>query len=187
MRNCAGLYRFVDWLLRWTDTVQSILLKMNNTVKIRYQLYTFQFVCYGERNEQKGTLNLSAFAGYPQLVSAFLLHNYRWPVIYVLGAKSQSQPAQQAFPCGLGTKNEEQESKTSRKMAQVKERAGGGEERKFPSFPSPSPSFIFWHSFHFSRGQSRGSRSSTSVFLFSQIKQKRLLRRLSQSGKLTRN
>ena len=36
MRNCAGLYRFVDWLLRWTDTVQSILLKMNNTVKIHY-------------------------------------------------------------------------------------------------------------------------------------------------------
>ena len=36
MRNCAGLYRFVDWLLRWTDTVQSILLKMNNTVKIRF-------------------------------------------------------------------------------------------------------------------------------------------------------
>ena len=143
MRNCAGLYRFVDWLLRWTDTVQSILLKMNNTVKIRYQLYTFQFVCYSERNEQKRTLNMSAFAGYPQLVSAFLLHNYRWPVIYVLGAKSQSQPAQHAFPCGLGTKNEEQESKTSRKMAQVKERAGGGEERKFPFFPSPSPLFHF--------------------------------------------
>ena len=36
MRNCAGLHRFVDWLLRWTDTVQSIPLKMNNTVKIRY-------------------------------------------------------------------------------------------------------------------------------------------------------
>ena len=40
-------------------------------------------------------------------------------------------------------RNEEQESKTSRKMAQVKERAGGGEERKFPSFPSPSPLFHF--------------------------------------------
>ena len=86
---------------------------------------------------------MSAFAGYPQLVSAFLLHNYCRPVIYVLGAKSQSQPAQQAFPCGLGTKNEEQESKTALKMAQVKERAGGGEERKFPSFPSPSPPLSF--------------------------------------------
>ena len=28
-------------------------------------------------------------------------------------------------------------------MAQVKERGGGGEERKFPSFPSPSPHFHF--------------------------------------------
>ena len=33
--------------------------------------------------------------------------------------------------CGLGAKNEEQETKTARKMAQVKERGGGGgEERK---------------------------------------------------------
>ena len=39
-------------------------------------------------------------------------------------------PAQQAFPCGLGAKNEERESKTARKMAQVKEQGGGGEERK---------------------------------------------------------
>ena len=31
---------------------------------------------------------------------------------------------------GLGAKNEERESKTSRKMAQVRERGGGGEERK---------------------------------------------------------
>ena len=31
---------------------------------------------------------------------------------------------------GLGAKNEERESKTARKMAQVKERGGGGEERK---------------------------------------------------------
>ena len=34
------------------------------------------------------------------------------------------------FPCGLGSKNEERESKTARKVAQVKERGGGGEERK---------------------------------------------------------
>ena len=35
--------------------------------------------------------------------------------------------------CGLGAKNEEQETKTARKMAQVKERGGeggGGRERK---------------------------------------------------------
>ena len=33
--------------------------------------------------------------------------------------------------CGLGAKNEEQETKTARKMAQVKERGGGvGGERK---------------------------------------------------------
>ena len=48
----------------------------------------------------------------------------------------------------------------------------------FLSFPSPSPppSFIFWLSFHFSRGQNRKSRSS--VFLCSKTKRKRLLRRL---------
>ena len=42
------------------------------------------------------------------------------------------------FPCGLGAKNEEQESKTMRKMAQVKER-GGGE----PLGSISSPSFLF--------------------------------------------
>ena len=39
-------------------------------------------------------------------------------------------PALQAFVCGLGAKNEKQETKTARKMTQVKERGGGGEERK---------------------------------------------------------
>ena len=34
-------------------------------------------------------------------------------------------------------------------MAQVKERGGGGEETSLPSF-------IFYLSFHFSRGQNRG-------------------------------
>ena len=34
------------------------------------------------------------------------------------------------FLCGFGAKNEEQESKTARKMARLKERGGGGEERK---------------------------------------------------------
>ena len=48
--------------------------------------------------------------------------------------------------------------------------------QSFPSFPSPSPTFIFWLLFHFSRGQNRESRSS--VFLCSETKRKRLLRRL---------
>ena len=34
------------------------------------------------------------------------------------------------FLCGLGAKNEEQESKTVGKITQVKERGGGEEERK---------------------------------------------------------
>ena len=46
----------------------------------------------------------------------------------------------------------------------------------FLSLPLPSPSFIFWLSFHFSRGQSR--KSSSSVFLCSETRRKRLLRRL---------
>ena len=50
-------------------------------------------------------------------------------------------------------------SKTARKMA----------------LPPP-PSFIFWLSFHFSRGQNRESRSS--VFPCSETARKRLLRRL---------
>ena len=33
-------------------------------------------------------------------------------------------PAQQAFPCGFGAKNEEPGSKTAQKMARVKERGG---------------------------------------------------------------
>ena len=60
--------------------------------------------------------------------------------------------------------NEEQESnkqsKTARKMAQVKE--WGGVRKKAPS---PPPPFIFWLSFYFSRGHNR-------------TKQKCLLRRL---------
>ena len=42
--------------------------------------------------------------------------------------------------------------------------------------PSPLPSFIFWLSFHFPRGQNRKYRSS--VFFCSETKRKRLLRRL---------
>ena len=40
----------------------------------------------------------------------------------------------------------------------------------FPSFPSPSPSFIFWLSFHFSRGQNR--KSPSPVFLCSKTKRR---------------
>ena len=35
---------------------------------------------------------------------------------------------------------------TARKMARVKERGGVGKKARKPSFPSPSPSFIFWPS-----------------------------------------
>ena len=54
-----------------------------------------------------------------------------------------------AFLCGLGAKNQERESKTARK--------------------------VFWLSFHFSRGQNR--KFPSSVFLCSETKRKRLLRR----------
>ena len=42
---------------------------------------------------------------------------------------------------------------------------GVGKKRKFPSFPSPFPSFIFCLWFHFSRGQNRESRSSVFFLL----------------------
>ena len=67
----------------------------------------------------------------------------------------------------------------------VKDREKSGASKRagrgwFPSFPYPSPSFTFWLSFHFSRGQNR--KSPSSVFLCSETKRKRLLRRLI-SGK----
>ena len=46
--------------------------------------------------------------------------------------------------------------------------------------PSPPPSFTFWLSFHFSRGQNR--KSPSSVFLCSETKRKRLLRRLHNTS-----
>ena len=60
-------------------------------------------------------------------------------------------------------------------------RAGRGWGRKEGNFnflpsPPPPPTFTFWLLFHFSRGQNRESRSS--VFLCSETKRKRLLRRL---------
>ena len=58
-------------------------------------------------------------------------------------------------------------------------RAGRGWGRKegFLPSPPPSPFFTFWLSFHFSRSQNR--KSPSSVFLCSETKRKRLLRRLS--------
>ena len=47
-------------------------------------------------------------------------------------------------------------------------------------FPSPPPSFTFWLSFHFSRCQYR--KSPSSVFLCSETKRKRLLRRLHNTS-----
>ena len=67
-------------------------------------------------------------------------------------------------------------------LRQVNERGEGREDMKkrkvFPS--SPTPSFIFWLSFHFSRDQNRKSRSSAGslVFLCSETTRKRLLRGL---------
>ena len=66
-------------------------------------------------------------------------------------------------------------------MARV---SGEGVGKKgFPSFPFPSPSFIFCLSFHFSRGQNRESHSS--VFLCSETARKRLLRRLTSCSIVT--
>ena len=49
-----------------------------------------------------------------------------------------------SFPFGFEAKNEKRESETTRKLARVKERGGGGEENKATRFlPSPPPSFIF--------------------------------------------
>ena len=75
----------------------------------------------------------------------------------------------------------EQRTRTARKMAPIKERGGGREEKKETRFlpsPPPTPSFIFWLSFHFSRGQNRKSRYWD--FLRSKTKRKRLLGRLPQ-------
>ena len=43
---------------------------------------------------------------------------------------SCKQPAQKAFPCDFGAKNEERESKTAHKIDGVKERGGGGQKKK---------------------------------------------------------
>ena len=48
--------------------------------------------------------------------------------------------------------------------------------KRFLPSPPPPPSFTFWLSFHFSRGQNR--KSPSSVFFCSETKRKRLLRRL---------
>ena len=60
---------------------------------------------------------------------------------YKLKRTLRSLPSKR-FLCGLGAKNEEQESKTARKMTRAKERGRGEEERK-ETFPSPSTFFHF--------------------------------------------
>ena len=55
--------------------------------------------------------------------------------------------------------------------------------KRFLPFPPPPPSFTFWLSFHFSRGQNR--KSPSSVFLCSETKRKRLPRRLQSLSTTT--
>ena len=64
----------------------------------------------------------------PTVKSVLLLLFYILVILTIF--LERVQPAQQAFPCGLRAKNEERKSKTARKVAQVKERGGGGQERK---------------------------------------------------------
>ena len=85
-----------------------------------------------------------------------------------------NKPAQQAFPCSFGARNEERESKTARKNGASK-RAGRGFVGGFLS--SPPPSFIFALSLHFSRGQDRKSRSSVCL-CSAETRRKRFLRGL---------
>ena len=65
----------------------------------------------------------------PNIKSVLLLLFYILVILTIF--LERVQPGQQAFPCGkIGAKNEERKSKTARKVAQVKERGGGGQERK---------------------------------------------------------
>ena len=71
----------------------------------------------------------------------------------------------------------------------VKDRAINGARRegvlkKFPSFPSPTPSFIFGLSFQFSRSQNPKSRSS--VFLCLENYRKSMLRSLNPQRNISR-
>jgi len=64
---------------------------------------------------------------------------------------------------------------------------GEGVGKKFPPFPSPTPSFLLFpleFSFHFSRSQNRKSRSS--VFLCFENYRKRMLRSLNPQRKISR-
>ena len=79
------------------------------------------------------------------------------PISFVATKGNRRRLKAGKFPCSLGAKNEERESKTTQENGASK-RAGRG------------------LLFHFSRGQNRESRSS--VFLYSETKRKRLLRRL---------
>ena len=65
----------------------------------------------------------------PNIKSVLLLLFYILVILTIF--LERVQPGQQAFPCGkIGAKNEERKSKTARKVAQVKERGGGGQARK---------------------------------------------------------
>ena len=70
------------------------------------------------------------------------------------------------------SKERERESKWRKQKSEE----GVGNKGRKPSFPYSPPSFIYWCSFHFSRGKSRESRSL--VFLCSKTKRKRSLCRL---------
>ena len=69
-----------------------------------------------------------------------------------------TQPAQQAFLCGSGAKNEEQESKTVRKLAQVKERV-------LVSFLARSKPKIPFHGLFLLRNQTETLVSKSKIVL----------------------
>ena len=67
-----------------------------------------------------------------------------------------------AFPCGLGAKNEEQESKTARKMAQVKERGRGWVLVSFLALSKPK---IPFHGLFLLRNQTETLATQASLVL----------------------
>ena len=72
------------------------------------------------------------------------------------------------------TRNKSQRQRQKWRKQKSGEGVGKKEEGMLSS-PPPPPSFIFWVSFHFSRGQ---NRKSSTVFFWPETKRKRLLRRL---------
>ena len=77
-------------------------------------------------------LPLSCGQGRTESFRLYLAQGHSQPVF------RHNKPAQQAFPCSFGARNEERESKTARKMGRVKKRGGGeGVSRRFSFFPYP--------------------------------------------------